>query len=145
MASTIERSGGRVGVRSDRGINAALWVVQIVLAAIFAGAGFAKAATPLPELAQSLPYTADLPGVLVRFIGVSEAAAALGLILPALSRVAPVLTPAAAIGLNIVMWLATVFHLFRGEWSAMPMTIVLGTLAAFVAWGRLKRVPIASR
>jgi hypothetical protein len=25
------------------------------------------------------------------------------------------------------------------------MTIVLGTLAAFVAWGRLKRVPIAPR
>jgi hypothetical protein len=145
MATTLERAGDRVSVRSGRGINVALWVVQIVLAAIFAGAGFAKVATPLPELAQSLPYTADLPGALVRFIGVSEIAGAAGLILPALLRIAPVLTVAAAAGLNIVMWLATVFHLFRAEWSAMPMTIVLGTLAAFVAWGRVKRVPIAAR
>ena len=131
--------------RSATGLHRALWVAQVLLAVGFAGAGLAKATTPLPELAKALPYTADLPGALVRFIGVSELAGAVGLILPSLVRIWPILTPAAAIGLNVVMWLATLFHVFRGEWSALPTTLVLGTLAALVAWGRLKKAPIPPR
>jgi uncharacterized membrane protein YphA (DoxX/SURF4 family) len=128
-----------------KGIHAGLWVAQILLALLFAGAGFAKAATPLGELAASLPYTADLPGMMVRFIGVSEVAGALGLLLPAATRLRPHLTPLAAAGLALVMVLATLFHLTRGEFSAMPMTAVLAALAGVVAWGRFAKVPIAPR
>jgi hypothetical protein len=126
-------------------MNVALWVVQILLAALFAGAGFTKLTTPLPDLATMLPYTADLPGALVRFIGASEVTGAIGLVLPALFRVLPFLTAWAAIGLNIVMWLATLFHLFRGEWRDALVTFVISNLAAFVAWGRLKKAPIRAR
>ena len=131
--------------KARRGLHVTLWVAQVLLAFGFAGAGFAKATTPLPELAKALPYTADLPGALVRFIGVSELAGAAGLILPSLVRIWPILTPDAAIGLNVVMWLATLFHVVRGEWSALPTTLVLGTLTALVAWGRLKKAPIPPR
>jgi putative oxidoreductase len=120
-----------------------LWIAQVLMALLFAGAGSAKVFTPLPDLAVSLPYTADLPGWLVRFIGMSEVAGAIGLILPALTRTATTLTPLAAAGLCAVMVLATFFHLFRTEFSAMPMTIVLGAVAALIAWGRLSRVPIS--
>ena len=126
-------------------MHIALWIAQVLLALLFAGAGSAKVLTPLGELAQSLPYTADLPGWLVRFIGVSEVAGALGLILPALTRRLPGLTPLAGLGLCIVMVLATGFHLMRAEYSAMPMTIVIGAVAAFVAWGRWMKRPIAPR
>jgi hypothetical protein len=126
-------------------LRVALWVAQVLLAALFGGAGFTKLTTPLPELATMLPYTADLPGGLVRFIGASELAGAVGLVLPALFRILPILTPWAAIGLNVIMWLATLFHLFRGEWRDMLMTFVIGNVAAFVAWGRLKKVSIAPR
>jgi hypothetical protein len=113
-----------------------LWIAQALLALLFAGAGLAKVFTPLENLAQSLPYTAELPGWLVRFIGVSEVAGALGLILPALARTQPGLTPLAALGLCAVMVLATFFHLMRAEFSAMPITLVIGAAAAFVAWGQ---------
>lgn len=126
-------------------LHIALWIAQVLLALLFAGAGSAKVMTPLPELAKSLPFTADLPGWLVRFIGISEIAGAIGLILPALARIMPRLTAVAGLGLAAVMALATVFHLFRGEISAMPMTIAIGAVAAFVAWGRWARVPIAPR
>lgn len=132
-------------VPNSKGLHITLWIAQLLLVFVFGGAGFAKVTMSLPELAQSLPYTADLPGWLVRFIGVSELAAAVGLLLPSLFRILPVLTPAAAVGLNVIMWLATVFHIFRAEWSALPMTIVIGGVAAFVAWGRLKKAPIESR
>ena len=125
-------------------MNVALWVTQVLLALLFAGAGFTKVITPLPELAVSLPYTADLPGILVRFIGVSEVLGALGLILPPLLGARPTLTPLAATGLTMVMVLATLFHAMRGEWTAMPVTVMLAGLASFVAWGRTKKVPFST-
>ena len=126
-------------------MHVSLWIAQVLLALLFVGAGSAKVVTPLGELAQSLPYTADLPGWLVRFIGASEVAGALGLILPALTRRMPGLTPLAGLGLSTVMVLATGFHLMRAEYSAMPMTIVIGAAAAFVAWGRWMKRPIAPK
>ena len=132
-------------VVTGKGMHAGLWVGQILLALLFVGAGLAKALTPMAELGVRLPYTQDLPSMLVRFIGVSEVAGAIGLVLPALARVRPHLTPLAAAGLATVMVLATLFHLMRGEFSAMPMTAVLATLAGVVAWGRFSKAPIAPR
>ena len=66
-----------------------------------------------------------------------EVLGAVGLILPAVTGIAPVLVPVAATGLVIVSVLAAVMHLRRGDGvaSIVPL-IVLGLLAAFVAWGR---------
>lgn len=143
MTTSAERRSSQSA--TNKGTHIALWIAQVLLAMLFAGAGSAKVMTPLPELAQSLPYTADLPGWLVRFIGVSEIAGAIGLIVPALARIMPVLTPLAGAGLCVVMVLATVFHLSRGEFSAMPMTIVIGAVTAFVGWGRSVKAPISAR
>jgi putative oxidoreductase len=123
----------------------ALWIVQLLLAAAFGMAGFMKATAPMADLAASMGWPADLPPALVRFIGVSELAGAIGLVLPALTRIKPALTPLAAAGLVVVMALAALFHVVRGEFSAIPINFVLGALAAWVAWGRTSRVPIAPR
>jgi putative oxidoreductase len=128
-----------------RGLNASLWITQLVLAGMFGMAGVMKSSLPLAELAKTLAWTADVPGPLVRFIGAAELAGALGLLLPALLRARPVLTPLAAIGLAVVMVLAAGFHVMRGEFALLGMPIALGTLAAFLAWGRLRAVPITAR
>ena len=83
-----------------------------------------------------------MPLPLVRFIGVSELAGAIGLILPAATKIKPTLTPLAALGLLTIMILAMAFHLSRGEAQALPINMALGGLAAFVAWGRTKKAPI---
>ena len=145
MATIAGTAASRPQPRGHRGLHIALWVVQVLLALLFVGAGFAKMATPLPELAQSLPYTADLPAALVRFIGASEIAGALGLLLPSMLRVFPILTPLAGAGLSVVMALATLFHLSRGETSAIGITVLLAVLAGFVAWGRWVAASIAPR
>jgi hypothetical protein len=108
-------------------------------------AGVMKTTMPIDELAKTVNWAADVPLLLVRFIGLSELAGALGLVLPALTRIMPVLTPLAAAGLTLVMILAAGFHLTRGEAAAIGFTLVLGAAAAFVAWGRWRRVPIAAR
>jgi len=82
---------------------------------------------------------------LVRFIGVAEVAGAIGLILPAATRIKPVLTPLAAVGILVIMVLATGFHIYKGEFHALPVTLLLGAMATFVAWGRFRKAPIPAR
>lgn len=104
-----------------------------------------KLMLPGEELAKMNPAFGALPQGLVWFIGASEIAGAVGVILPAASRIVPGLTTLAAVGLTAIMLMATVFHLSRGEMRALPTNLALGGLALFVAWGRMKKVPIPAR
>lgn len=126
-------------------LNISLWVVQVLLAVAFGFAGVMKSTAPIADLVEKMVWPGALPEGLVRFIGVSELSAALGLTLPSLTRIKPVLTPLAAAGLVVVMSLAAIFHVTRGELAALPINIGLGALAMFVAWGRWKKAPIAAR
>ena len=124
-------------------MNIILWLVQILLAAAFGMAGVMKATQPVDVLAANgIAWAPQVPLALVRFIGISELLGAVGLILPALTKIKPFLTPLAALGLLTVMILAMGFHVSRGEATALPINIVLGGLAAFVAWGRASRAPV---
>jgi uncharacterized membrane protein YphA (DoxX/SURF4 family) len=120
-----------------------LWVVQVLLACAFGMAGVMKSTQPVEALVQGgMAWAGQMPLAVVRFIGVSELLGAMGLILPAATKIKPFLTPLAALGLLTIMILAMAFHLSRGEVQATPINIVLGGLAAFVAWGRTKKVPV---
>ena len=138
---------GRVrgDVRPSKALHLGLWVVQGLLGAMFLAAGAMKATQPIAVLVDTLGWPAAVPAALVRVIGVAELLGALGLILPAATRVKPMLTPLAGVGLAMVMLLATIFHISHGELGALPIPLVLGGLAAFVAWGRAAKAPIAPR
>jgi uncharacterized membrane protein YphA (DoxX/SURF4 family) len=130
---------------TSNGWNIATWVAQVILALLFGMAGVFKTFTPMAELATKIPWTAEVPAMLVRFIGVSELLGAIGILLPAALRIRPRLTPLAAAGLALVMALAILFHLARGEAQVIGFPIVLGALAAFVAWSRSRKVPVQGR
>ena len=123
----------------------ALWIAQALLALAFLAAGAMKLTQPLATLATSMAWTADVPGALVRLIGLAEVLGALGLVLPAATRIRPRLTPLAAAALALVMVLAAILHLARGEAMMLPVNLILLALLAFVAWGRTARAPIAPR
>jgi putative oxidoreductase len=123
-----------------------LWVLQVLLGLAFVAAGFPKLIQPYAELAQQMAWVSDVPEGLVRFIGVAEVLGGLGLILPAATRILPWwLTPVAAAGLALDMLLATLVHLVRGEVGNAVVTLLLGLLAALVAYGRWRMVPILAR
>jgi putative oxidoreductase len=153
MTSVAHRSvhrhaGDAHPAHPHRVLHAVLWIAQGGLAAVFGSAGFMKATMPLAALVREQPkmqWVLDVPAALVRFIGAAEIAGALGLVLPALFRVKPRLTPWAAMGLLAIMVLASAFHLLRGEPQALPVTAALGAVAAFVAWGRFRKEPIPER
>jgi putative oxidoreductase len=126
-------------------MTALLWIGQVILAAMFGMGGLAKAIAPFAYLHANIPWTNHVPDLLVRFIGVAELAGAIGLLLPATTRIQPKLVPFAALGLVIVMVLASSFHLVRGEYVDLPVTLALAALAAFVACGRTWKRPISPR
>ncbi len=114
----------------------ALWVAQLLLVVAFGGAGIMKLTQPMAQLASmGMGFVTATPEWLVRFIGVCEVAGALAMILPPLTRIAPLLTPLAALGFAVIQVLAIGVHASRGE-TAMTL---------FVLWGRWRKAPIASR
>ena len=110
------------------------WIVQILLALVFLATGSINFFA-FDQFASSSPALADQRG-LVTFIGIAELAGALGLTLPALTKILPVLTTWAAVGLATIMVLATGFHLSHGEFSHAVATVILPALAAFVIYAR---------
>jgi len=122
-------------------MNMTLWILQVLLALAFLAHGVMML-TPPPEVAVLM--NAMLPRWFQVFLGSAEVLAAVGLILPGLTRILPRLVPAAAVGIMIVMVSATVLHLSRHELSSAATTFVLLLMAAGVAYGRW-RLPIAPR
>src|SRR3989449_2128768 len=114
------------------GFNVLLWIVQGLLALIFLFAGGLKLVLPLDAMAGPIA----LPGLFIRFLGVAEVLGAIGLILPGLLRIRPGLTPLAAAGLVIIMAGATLTTLAGGDVAPALIPLVVGLLAAFVAYGR---------
>ena len=126
-----------------KALNITLWVLQVLLGLLFLWAGGMKLVMPLEKLAGPV----DLPGWFVRFIGVVELLGGLGLILPGLLRIRTGLTPLAAAGLVIVMIGAVGITLAGGGETAAMAVIpaVTGLLAAFIAYGRWRLVPLRSK
>ena len=115
-------------------MQVAVWIVSGVLAAGFIGGGIARAVLPIDTLIKmQLGWVADLPRWQVRVISALEILGGIGLILPVLTGVLPVLTPLAASGLALIMLGALVFHVRRREWKNVPVTLVLAGLSIFVA------------
>jgi len=126
---------------TTRKANTILWITQGLLAALFLFAGSMKLVMPL----EALKGPVALPGLFMRFIGVAEVLGALGLILPGLLRIRPVLTTYAAAGLVIIMIGATVVTLMSGMVAPAAVPAVVGILAGFIGYGRQSLVPFAPR
>ena len=123
-------------------MNILLWVLQALLAAAFLAHGLLFLSPP-PQIAAQM--NAALPRWFQLFVGVAEVLAAVGITLPGLTRIAPWLVTWAAVGFMIVTASATVFHLSRGEMSSAATTLLLLTVATFVAYMRHRVMPIGVR
>ena len=118
-------------------MNIALWIVAGLMAATFLASGATKLAQSKEKLAASgMPVVEDFSAGAVKAIGILEVLAAVGLILPAVLDIAPVLVPLAAVGLVLLMVGAIITHLRRHEAQAIVVNLALLALAVLVAWGR---------
>jgi len=119
-------------------VSAVVWIVTGLLAAVFLFAGAAMLTRNLTTLhAGGLTFVEDFSGPAIRGIGALEVVAAIGLILPGITGIAPVLVPLSALGLAAVMVGAIVVHIRRNEYARLGPILALLALAMFVAFGRL--------
>jgi hypothetical protein len=135
---------------ATKAFNVLLWTLQVLWGVFFSFTGFGKVLAYDPavwnHMLHQVAWFFAVPQGLFVFIGACEFLGGIGLILPAMTGVKPKLTPFAAIGLTLVMILAAIFHIVRGEYSFfLPVNLVLGGVAAFIAYGRLMAMPTAAR
>jgi hypothetical protein len=124
-------------LKISKGMNITLWIAQIVVAASLL-MGTAMKFMPIEKISAMMPWTGQLPPIIVRLLGLIDLLGALGLVLPAMFHIKPQLTVWAAIGTILLMLCAIVFHISRGEASVIGFNIFLAALATFIAWGRKK-------
>jgi uncharacterized membrane protein YphA (DoxX/SURF4 family) len=117
-------------------MNAALWIVQGLLAALFGVAGIMKIF--MTKNAQKMwGWAADRPVGFVRFVGTADILGAIGILFPEITGILPLLTPVAAIGLIVIQLLAIfTVHIPRKELNALPFNVLLLAMAVFAAVGR---------
>lgn len=124
-------------------MNIALWILQLLLAFGFAASAVMKGTWDRERLVQSgQTGVQGLPIPLIRFIAVSEALGALGLILPMASGIAPSLTVFAALGLAVIMMLGAGVHLILREPRNVTTCVVILAVCLLVAFGRGLRVTV---
>jgi hypothetical protein len=114
-----------------------LWIIAGVLAALMLATGLFKLAQPKKALAdRGIAWVEDFSPGAIKTIGAAEVLGALGLILPAAVRIAPIVVPIAAACIAALLTGAVIVHARRREgFQAVPAAVLL-VLAAIVAWGR---------
>ena len=125
-------------------MNVALWIVAGLLATAYFFGGAVKVILSkdrIEAFGPSSTWVEDFSGGTVTMIGAFEVLGAVGLILPALLDIAPVLVPVAATGLVVIMIGATATRARRREYKYVVADLVYLVLAAFVAVGRFAIEP----
>lgn len=132
-------------VPTSRALDIFLWLVQGLLSVTFVGTAIWKALTPISTLATMIPWAGQVSPELLYATALFDLLGGLGILLPAITRIKPALTVAAALGCVALQVAAILFHFSRGEQANTPFNFVVIGLALFVAWGRHSRRPMPPR
>jgi uncharacterized membrane protein len=114
-------------------MNTAMWIIQGILAAMFAMTGIMKSTQSKDKLIKNLPWVDDFSLQTVRFIGISELLGGIGIIIPMVTGILPILAPIAASGLAVIMILAAIHHFPKREYKEVLFNAALFIPLAIVA------------
>jgi len=117
-------------------MNVFLWIIQLLLAAIFLTVGLAKAVVPMETLAKAMTWVNEYSSKKVRAIGILESLGGFGLFFPGLYPISKLIIPFSATGLAVIMVLAAYSNLQRGDRNEFISNLALLGLSLFVAISR---------
>ncbi|MET9669341.1 DoxX family protein [Streptomyces sp. NPDC006475] len=119
-------------------MNVALWIAAGLLAAVALAGGISKTFIPKARLAAQHggEWTQDASSGFVKSLGVLELLAAVGLILPAVLDIAPVMVPVTSACWIALMVGAMITHGRLGQYKLVLVNAVYLAIAAFIVWGR---------
>jgi len=119
-------------------MNITLWIFQAILAIMFCFSGIMILTQPKEKLAPKMPFLNDYSAPMVKLVAFAHIFGAIGLILPLLLNIIPILTPVAASGLVLVMLLAAAYNKNRGDFKSVIVDLIILLLFLFIAVSRFK-------
>jgi putative oxidoreductase len=129
-------------ISNARLLHFAVWTAQLALASFFGVMAMLKLILHFERVVELIAWAGSVPEPFVRTLGVVE-------LLGAIVVAAPAVTPApqrvvgwTAVGFLTLMFSAAIIHIARGEPRMLAINLLVGALAAFVAWGRLMHLPL---
>jgi uncharacterized membrane protein YphA (DoxX/SURF4 family) len=122
-------------------MNILLWVLQILAALLYAASGIMKVFM-FDKVSADVPSFGALPRKAWTVLGIVELICVVGLIVPSAFNWHPKLTVLAAAILAVESPVFIGVHVKYGETASVIMSVVLGLLMAFIAYGRLILQPI---
>ena len=119
-------------------MNATLWIAAGLLALVALAGGFTKTFIPKEKLEHhdGAAWTRGVSPTFVKTLGVLELLAGVGLVLPAVVDVAPVMVPVTAVCWVALMIGAMITHGRLGQFKLVMVNVVYVALAVFIAIGR---------
>jgi hypothetical protein len=111
----------------------AFWIVSGLTALVFLGAGSMKIIRPKAALAEmGMEWSEDFSASTIKLIGTAQVLGAIGIILPVLFDIAPILSPIAAACIALLMIGAVAVHVRRREPIAVALVLTLLAIACAV-------------
>ena len=122
-------------------MNTLLWVLQVLAGLVYSASGIMKIFM-FDKISGEVPSFGALPRQAWMSLGILELVCTVGLIIPSAFRWKPGLTVVAAAVLAIESLVFIGVHAKYRETGSIAMSVVLGLLMAFVAYGRMVLKPI---
>lgn len=122
-------------------MNILLWVLQILAAVAYGASGYMKIFM-FDKISQEVPSFGALPRKVWMALGILELVCTVGLIVPGAFHWRPALTVVAATVLALESLVFVGVHVKYREKGSIVMSVVLGLLMAFIAYGRMVLKPI---
>jgi hypothetical protein len=122
-------------------MNILLWVLQILAALIYGASGVMKVFM-FDKVSKDVPTFGALPREAWLALGILELVCVIGLIVPSAFRWKPGLTVVAATILAIESLVFIGVHVKYREITPIILSVVLGLLMVFIAYGRMVLKPI---
>jgi putative oxidoreductase len=126
-------------------LNIIVWVLQVILAAFFIYSGLLKLTSHELIFGDLRPiWFEHVPSWMPVLAGSLEVLGGVGIILPAITRISPVLVPLSLFSLTLFMAVAYALQVWTGD-NTSELALILMFVTAELGWLRLKVIPIAAK
>lgn len=130
----LDAENGTTTIAGMEKMNIALWVASGLLAFAMVAAGGTKLAVPRAKLLEKMGWAESWTDGRFKLLGFAELLGGIGVIVPHVTGIFPILTPVAAVCVVVLMAGAVKTHVDRKESAAAPA--ILALFGIFVALGR---------
>jgi uncharacterized membrane protein YphA (DoxX/SURF4 family) len=121
-------------------MNVTLWTMQSLLAVMFAMAGYGKISNTKQQHIADGHIKTEASVIPIRILGVLEWLGCIGIIVPWLTNIFPMLTPIAACCFCLIMAAGIVVHTQKKEYKMLPLLTAILTISFVVAYFRFKQL-----